>query len=136
GLPDLRATSGHWYKLHALTHAGPQVIGIGVGDASVYDSSGLEHGVWGQEHRPIDLRRVPLGAPDRAILAHLINDHLNRPADLARQQSADHLLLAGHEPVPTILLHVLGHGLGERIGGSPFHGLVLEAANAHELGLG
>ena len=39
-----------------------------------------------EEHRAVDLRRIPLGAPDRPFLVHLVDDDIDRPADLRRHQ--------------------------------------------------
>ena len=52
---------------------------------------------------------------------------------LAAVSCAAHLLLRRHEAVPALLLHLLGHGAGEGVGGSAVDRLVLEAADAVEL---
>src|SRR4029077_3584232 len=72
---------------------------------------------------------------DGAFGVDLVDDDVDAAADLCGHQVAAHLLLGGHEAVTALLLHLVGYdglyGVGRRAG----DGLVLETADAGELGL-
>src|SRR5579872_1746265 len=83
----------------------------------------------------VDLRRVRGRASLGRAPGALVDDHGETPADLGPQLARADLLLGAHEPMPAIVLDLVGHRVGESVRRSPGDRLEAETADAVELRL-
>ena len=88
-------------------------------------------------HLPVDIGRIGLGAArSAAFIVRLVDDDVEGLADLGFQLGGGNFLLVRHEALPALLLHLFRHRAWQLVCGRAFNGLVLEAADAVELGFG
>ena len=112
-----------------------QVVCVGALDLDGGDLADPQRPAARHIDRAVDLRRVALAAALGDGRADLVDDHLLAGADLALEAARRDRLLALHEAVPALLLHLVGHRRREIVGGRAGDRLVAEAADAIELGL-
>ncbi len=94
---------------------------------------GLSVGAVTNVHDAIDFRRVGAGAADGAVRIGMVDDRLERGADLARQFPRADLGLLLHETREAVLLFVFVDRIGQFIRLRALHRRIGESADAIEL---
>src|SRR4051812_72946 len=112
-----------------------EVVLVAARDLDRGDAAGLEILPVLDQHAAVDLRRVALGAAEGTILARLVDDHLERAADLGGEAGGGDRLLARHEAGEALLLDLLRYRTRQVVGRGTLDRLVLEAADPVELSL-
>src|SRR6516225_310769 len=111
---------------------GPQVVGVGAADLGAHQIARHPVGCAPDKYAAVDLGRVPLGPADGALGVDRIDDDVDRASDLRAGALAADVLLHGHQPIPALLLDLLGYGAGEGVGSGACDRLVFETADAVE----
>src|SRR4029077_17641686 len=109
-----------------------KIVCVGAVDLDGRNLADTQRAMARHVHAAVDLRRIALGAAPGTVRADLINDHRLARSDLALEALRRNRLLALHEPVIALLLHLGGDGGCEIVADRAGDRLVAEAADAIE----
>ena len=114
-----------------------EVVLVAAQDLDVDELPGLQPGLAAvlDLHQAVDLRRVGLRARDRELAVDRIDQAALHGADLGFEPRGGNLRLPLHEARQALLLHFLGHRIGQLVGGRAVDRRIGERADAIELRL-
>src|SRR5580658_9812988 len=82
----------------------------------------------------VDLRRITFAAALSRAFCHFVDQDRLAGAYFARQAAAGNLALAAHQPVPSVILDLVGNRSRKFVRGGASDRLIAEAADAVEFG--